>query len=179
MKIYTRTGDEGKTGVIGGRVDKDDIRVESYGTIDELNAWVGEAITRMDPALDPDLRAELMEIQHQLFDAGSDLAQVGKNRNYKVTADMTARLEELIDQYDAKCPPLRRFILPGGSPLSAAFHLCRVVTRRAERLVVTLSRKQETNEEVRRYLNRLSDLFFVLARYANVRANVADVEYRR
>ncbi len=179
MKIYTRTGDEGKTGVIGGRVDKDDIRVEAYGTIDELNAWIGEAITRMEPSLYPELLVHLTEIQHQLFDAGSDLAQVGKNRNYKVTADLITRLEEWIDRYDAECPPLRRFILPGGSSLSAAFHLCRVVTRRAERLVVTLSREQETNEEVRRYLNRLSDFFFVVARFANVRANVADVEYRR
>lgn len=179
MKIYTRTGDEGKTGVIGGRVNKDDIRVEAYGTVDEVNAFIGEALVRMDPKIHQDLIADLTEIQHELFDAGGDLAQAGKNRQYKVTAEMVTRLEQLIDKYDAECPPLERFILPGGSPVSAALHVCRVLTRRAERRVVTLSRDQETNVEVRRYLNRLSDFFFTIARTANVRAKVSDVEYKR
>jgi cob(I)alamin adenosyltransferase len=92
---------------------------------------------------------------------------------------MVTRLEQWIDKYDAECPPLRRFILPGGSPAAAALHVCRVVARRAERCVVTLCREQETNVEVRRYLNRLSDFFFTAARVANVRANVSDVEYKR
>jgi cob(I)alamin adenosyltransferase len=179
MKIYTRTGDEGKTGVIGGRVHKDDIRVEAYGTVDEVNAFIGEAIVRMDPQLHQDMIADLTEIQHELFDAGGDLAQAGKKRQYKVTAEMVTRLEQLIDKYDAECPPLQRFILPGGSPVSAALHVCRVLTRRAERRVVTLCREQEANEEVRRYLNRLSDFFFTLARAANARARVPDVEYKR
>ncbi|TCS95921.1 cob(I)yrinic acid a,c-diamide adenosyltransferase [Hazenella coriacea] len=179
MKIYTRTGDEGKTGVIGGRVHKDDIRVEAYGTVDELNAWVGEALLRMDPTSHSDLMQDLTEIQHQLFDAGGDLAQAGKQRHYKVTAEMVTQLENLIDQYDQECPPLERFILPGGSPSSVALHLCRVVARRAERCVVTLSREQETNDEVRRYLNRLSDYFFTVARTVNARAQVPDVEYKR
>jgi cob(I)alamin adenosyltransferase len=179
MKIYTRTGDEGKTGVIGGRVDKDDIRVEAYGTLDEVNAFVGEAITRLDPKLHQDLLQDLTEIQHELFDAGGDLAQAGKNRHYKVTGQMVTRLEELIDKYETECPALERFILPGGSSLSAALHTCRVLARRAERRVVTLCKAGETNDEVRRYLNRLSDFFFTVARVANVRAGVADVEYKR
>lgn len=179
MKIYTRTGDEGKTGVIGGRVNKDDIRVEAYGTVDELNAWVGEAILRMDETIHSDLMKDLTEIQHQLFDAGGDLAQVGKQRQYKVNAEMVTHLEQLIDRYDEECPPLERFILPGGAPASVALHLCRVVARRAERCVVTLSREQETNDEVRRYLNRLSDFFFTVARTVNARAQVPDVEYKR
>lgn len=179
MKIYTRTGDEGKTGVVGGRIDKDDIRVQAYGTIDELNAYVGEAVTRMDSQRHTDLITDLTQIQHELFDAGGDLAQVGENRTYKVTADMVTRLESWIDRYDSECQPLQRFILPGGSPLSAALHICRVVARRAERNVVTLTREQQTNDEVRRYLNRLSDFFFTIARVANVRAGVSDVEYRR
>jgi cob(I)alamin adenosyltransferase len=179
MKIYTRTGDEGKTGVIGGRVSKDDVRVEAYGTVDELNAFVGEAVTRLDANRDADLIQDLTEIQHELFDAGADLAQAGKKRQYKVTAEMVTRLEEWIDKYDAECKPIQRFILPGGSQGAAALHVCRVIARRAERRVVTLCSEQETNVEVRRYLNRLSDFFFTAARVANARANVSDVEYKR
>lgn len=179
MKIYTRTGDEGKTGVIGGRVDKDDIRVEAYGTVDELNAFVGEAITRMNPDVFKDLIQDFTEIQHGLFDAGGDLAQVGKERRYKVSSDMTTKLEQLIDHYDSELPPLQRFILPGGTQLASSIHICRVIARRAERNVVTLCRTEETNEEVRRYLNRLSDYFFTTARIANIRSQVSDVEYKR
>ncbi|SDX10753.1 cob(I)alamin adenosyltransferase [Marininema mesophilum] len=179
MKIYTRTGDAGQTGVIGGRVDKDDIRVTAYGTTDEVNAFVSEAIVRMDSEKHADMIQDLTEIQHELFDAGGDLAQAGKKRQYKVTAEMVSRLEEWIDRYDAEAPAIQRFILPGGSPISSALHVCRVVTRRAERLTVTLSREQETNDEVRRYLNRLSDFFFAIARAANARDGVSDTEYKR
>ncbi|WP_044642050.1 cob(I)yrinic acid a,c-diamide adenosyltransferase [Risungbinella massiliensis] len=179
MKIYTRTGDEGKTHVVGGRVMKDDVRVEAYGTVDELNAFLGEAISRLTTDRHQDLIQDLTDIQHELFDAGGDLAQVGKNRQYRVSAEMTARLEKWIDRYDSECSPLQRFILPGGTALSSAFHICRVVARRAERQVVTLCQEQETNEEVRKYLNRLSDFFFTIARVANVRENVPDVEYKR
>jgi cob(I)alamin adenosyltransferase len=179
VRIYTRTGDEGKTGVVGGRVDKDDLRVEAYGTTDEVNAFVGEAIARMDKEKHADMIRDLTEIQHELFDAGGDLAQAGKKRQYRVTAAMVSRLEEWIDRYDAETPEIQRFILPGGSEVSAALHVCRVLTRRAERRVVSLAKAQETNDEVRRYLNRLSDFFFVLARVANVRDDVGDVEYKR
>lgn len=179
MRIYTRTGDKGETGVIGGRVSKDDIQVEAYGTVDEVNSFVGEAIARMDPRKYADMIRDLTEIQHQLFDAGGDLAQKVKKRPYRVTEEMVKQLEEWIDRYDAETPEIRHFVLPGGSPVAAALHVCRVLTRRAERRVVTLCRQQETNEEVRRYLNRLSDFFFVAARVANVREGVPDVEYNR
>jgi cob(I)alamin adenosyltransferase len=179
MKIYTRTGDEGETGVVGGRVHKDDIRVEAYGTIDELNSFVGEAIARMDPTKFADLIADLTEIQHELFDAGGDLAQAGQKRNYRVTSEMVTRLENWIDRYDAECQPITQFILPGGNPVSSILHICRTVARRAERRVVSLCREQETNPEVRRYLNRLSDFFFTVARVANQRLGVPDVAYKR
>lgn len=179
MRIYTRTGDEGQTSVVGGRVYKDDIRVEAYGTTDEVNAFVSEAISRMDPEKHADMIRDLTEIQHELFDAGGDLAQAGKKRQYKVKAEMVKRLEQWIDRYDKEAPEIRRFILPGGSPVSSALHVCRVLTRRAERRVVALAREQETNVEVRRYLNRLSDFFFVVARAANAREGISDVEYKR
>ncbi|MBD1370803.1 cob(I)yrinic acid a,c-diamide adenosyltransferase [Hazenella sp. IB182357] len=179
MKIYTRTGDEGKTALVGGRVSKDDIRVEAYGTIDELNAFVGNAICKMAMDKHNDLRQHLTEIQHELFDAGADLAQVSKKRTYQITADKVTRLENWIDQYDTECAPLQRFILPGGTALAAALHICRVVARRAERRTVTLTEAGDTNVEVRRYLNRLSDFFFIAARVVNVRARVQDIEYDR
>lgn len=181
MKIYTRTGDAGQTSIIGGRVDKDDIRVEAYGTVDELNAFVGQAIGLMDPDKFGDLAADLLQIQHELFDCGSDLAKVKETEThpYKVNAEMVEHLETLIDAYDAELPEITRFILPGGSPLSAALHICRTVCRRAERHTVTLARTQEINPEVRRYLNRLSDLWFTAARLANFREGIQDVEYVR
>jgi len=180
LKIYTRTGDKGQTGVIGGRVRKDDAQVEAYGTVDELNCFVGVAMAGMDRTKFEDMLEELLTIQHELFDCGSDLAILKKEvRPYKVTPDMAERLETLIDKYDAETPDITRFILPGGSPSSAALHVCRTVCRRAERRVVTLAERQEINEHVRTYLNRLSDLFFTLARAANVREGGADVEYAR
>ncbi|SDC00888.1 cob(I)alamin adenosyltransferase [Paenibacillus sp. UNCCL117] len=180
MRIYTRTGDAGQTGVIGGRVDKDDDRVEAYGTTDELNCFVGQAMGFLDPVRDADMLDDLLEIQHELFDCGSDLALLKQElRPYKVKAEMVDRLETWIDKYDAETPDIQRFILPGGCLASSALHVCRTVCRRAERRVVTLARTQPINEEVRRYLNRLSDLFFTIARTANFRAGVPDVEYAR
>lgn len=180
MAIYTRTGDEGKTSVIGGRVDKDDSRVEAYGTIDELNGFVGQARSLMTDETFADVREQLLEIQHELFDCGSDLAYVKlSENNYKVTKEMAGRLETWIDSLETGNPPLERFILPGGSPLSAALHVCRTVCRRAERRVVTLGRSSGINPEAVIYLNRLSDYFFALARTANMRAGIADVEYVR
>lgn len=180
MRIYTRTGDKGQTGVIGGRVEKDDIRVEAYGTVDELNCFLGQAISFMDPDRYGDMLQELHQVQHELFDCGSDLALLKKElRPYKVTPDLAVRLEQMIDKYDAETPDITRFILPGGSRVSSALHVCRTVCRRAERRVVTLSRSQEINLPVLVYLNRLSDLFFTLARAANHREGTADVEYER
>ncbi len=190
MKIYTRTGDTGQTGVIGGRVYKDDIRVEAYGTIDELNCFVGQTRGLMSVKQDPlnkakelqytDIIRDLLQIQHELFDCGSDLAFVDKgSRQYKVSSQMVIQLEQWIDAYDAENEAITRFILPGGSFVSSSLHICRTVCRRAERLVVTLGKQTELNDEVLRYLNRLSDLFFTLARTANVREGTADVEYIR
>lgn len=177
MRIYTRKGDEGRTHVIGGRVDKDDSRVEAYGTIDECNACIGRVVASLDPERDKDLITDLTLIQHELFDAGADLAQERRVHPYRVDADMVSRLEGRIDHYSAQIPPIRQFILPGGCEPSSLLHLSRAVARRAERRVVTLGKRSPINDDVRRYLNRLSDLLFVMARVANARAGVADVEY--
>lgn len=180
MNIYTRTGDEGKTGVIGGRVDKDDVRVEAYGTIDELNCFVGQAISVMNSDKYITLKKDLLQIQHELFDCGSDLAILKPgSRDYKVTAEMVERLEQWIDRYDAETSDIERFILPGGSTASAVLHVCRTVCRRAERRVVTLAKQTEINTEVRRYLNRLSDFFFTVARNANLYEGIQDITYER
>ncbi|GIP38777.1 Cob(I)yrinic acid a,c-diamide adenosyltransferase [Paenibacillus sp. J31TS4] len=182
MNIYTRTGDAGQTGVIGGRVDKDDMRVEAYGTVDELNSFVGQAMAVLTKHRESfaDLLGDLLEVQHELFDCGHDLALLPKaDRPYQVTEEMTKRLEEWIDKYDAETPDITRFILPGGEEGSALLHVCRTVCRRAERRVVTLAKTEETNPEVRRYLNRLSDFFFTVARLANHRLGQPDVSYAR
>jgi cob(I)alamin adenosyltransferase len=180
MNIYTRTGDEGQTGIIGGRVEKDDIRVEAYGTVDELNCFVGQAKSLLSDAKFADLSNDLLQIQHELFDCGHDLALAKTGLYpYKVFAEMVDYIEVLIDRYDAETKDLQRFILPGGSMISSALHVCRTVCRRAERIVVTLARTQEINPEVRRYLNRLSDLFFTIARTGNFREGIADIEYER
>lgn len=183
MKIYTRTGDEGKTSVIGGRVTKDDNRVEAYGTIDELNSFVGQAVSvlvRETKANWDDLLEHLTLIQHELFDCGSDLSYAMPDpAKMKVTPAMTERLEGWIDRYEAQTPPITRFILPGGSEPAALLHVCRTVCRRAERRVVTLAQEQDCPEEVRKYLNRLSDFFFTAARAANARLELLDVEYER
>ncbi len=189
IKIYTRTGDEGETGLFGGqRVPKDDLRVEAYGTVDELNAALGIAhALRAEPELD----ALLLTLQHDLFSLGADLAtpeekdrSKGAVRIERVAASRVDRLETLIDRYEAELPPLTRFILPGGHPLAAALHGARTVCRRAERRCLTLSRslgelseadEEPINTEVIRYLNRLSDLLFVLARAANFRHSVPDI----
>lgn len=180
MKIYTRTGDQGKTSVIGGRVDKDDIRVEAYGTTDELNGFVGQTISLMDDERFHDIKADLLEIQHELFDCGSDLARLkGDIRESKVKPEMIDRLEAWIDLYDEETNDIKRFILPGGTTISSLLHICRTVCRRAERRIVTLMKHDDINEAVLRYMNRLSDLFFTLARTANARLEVNDVEYVR
>lgn len=179
MKLYTRTGDEGKTSVIGGRLDKDHIRVEAYGTTDELNSFVGLAVTKLEQPLFPDILGELEKIQHELFDCGGDLALVSTKYPYKATDDMVTFLEERIDAYIVEAPELEKFILPGGSEAAAIVHVCRTVTRRAERLVVQLQKIDETNPIVLKYLNRLSDYFFAIARVINHRYGVKDVEYER
>lgn len=180
MKIYTRSGDEGKTSVIGGRVAKDHIQVEAYGTLDELNSFVGQAVSELVGERYSDMRAALVQIQHELFDCGADLAFANPDgKTYKVQAGMVTQLEQWIDHYELENPLLKRFILPGGTKAASSLHICRTVCRRAERLIVTLAGEMTLNREVQVYVNRLSDLFFVLARTANTRGGVSDVEYVR
>ncbi|UII56191.1 cob(I)yrinic acid a,c-diamide adenosyltransferase [Cytobacillus spongiae] len=180
MKIYTRTGDQGQTSLIGGRVDKDDIRVEAYGTVDEINSFVGQAMTELDQTLFQDILADLEKIQHELFDCGGDLSNVTARRVEKLKADSIAYLEQKIDEMIEEAPALERFILPGGSKPSASIHIARTITRRAERLVVKLMKQDESTSTVAlKYLNRLSDYFFALARVINFRLQVKDVEYAR
>ncbi|MFD1929402.1 cob(I)yrinic acid a,c-diamide adenosyltransferase [Sporosarcina siberiensis] len=180
MKIYTKTGDKGQTSLIGGRVDKDDLRVEAYGTLDELNSFVGKAMTELDTTLFADMLVDLEAIQNELFDAGTDLANVMKDRHYKLSDEPVEVLEQRIDALMEEAPPLEKFILPGGSPAAATLHIARTVTRRVERQTVTLMKASEdVSPIVARYLNRLSDYFFVAARIVNARLNIADNEYVR
>jgi cob(I)alamin adenosyltransferase len=180
MKLYTRTGDKGQTSIIGGRVDKDDIRVEAYGTVDEVNCFVGQAVTQLDSAVFSDVMADLEKIQHELFDCGGDLANVAKKRELKLTREAVDYLEKKIDELIAEAPALERFILPGGVPASASIHIARTVTRRAERLVVSLRKADpEVSDAALQYLNRLSDYFFALARVINFRLGEKDIEYIR
>lgn len=171
-KIYTRTGDDGTTGLVRGpRRMKYDLRVECYGTVDEANSFIGMA--RLSTASMPKLDRLLARIQNDLFDLGSDLATPGKDPEggeptLRITQAQTDWLEEQIDYYNEGLQPLRSFVLPGGTPLAVALHLARTVTRRAERLVVELLAKEpDTSTAVLVYLNRLSDLLFVMARVAN------------
>jgi cob(I)alamin adenosyltransferase len=180
MRLYTRTGDKGKTSIIGGRVEKDDIRVEAYGTVDEVNCFVGQAITQLNPKLFADVLEDLEKIQHELFDCGGDLANVTKSRELKLTKESVDYLEKKIDELIVEAPKLERFILPGGAPAAASIHLARTVTRRAERLVVSLLKADpDVSETALQFLNRLSDYFFALARVINFRLNLQDVEYVR
>jgi cob(I)alamin adenosyltransferase len=159
-KIYTRTGDDGTTGLGDGtRVPKDGERVEAYGTVDELNSAIGVLLAI--PGLPPDATASLTEIQHELFDMGGELCIPGHR---VITEQHILRLEDTLDGFNDSLPPLKEFILPGGGPAAAACHLARTIARRAERRVLTLSRVESVSPEVVKYLNRLSDLLFVLAR---------------
>lgn len=180
MKIYTKTGDKGKTSLIGARVRKDDLRVEAYGTIDELNSFVGKAMTELEVNKFQDMLTDLETIQNELFDAGGDLSVVLEERNYKLGEESIERLEERIDELMDEAPPLERFILPGGSPAAATLHIARTVTRRAERRTVTLMNEaDDVPTPVVRYLNRLSDYLFVAARIVNARLSIKDNEYVR
>ncbi len=178
-KIYTRTGDDGTTGLLGpGRVLKSALRVEAYGEVDELNAVLGRA-----RALDADraLDGELAGIQSRLFHVGAELATTDPAMLAKLTRigdEDVAVLERLIDRLDAELAPLTAFILPGGTPLAAELHVARTVCRRAERRVVALMQGEAVEPRLARWLNRLADLLFVMARWSNRRAGVADVEWR-
>ena len=178
MKIYTRTGDSGETGLFDGtRVSKADPRVAAYGDVDELNAWLGLARAALD---DAQLAGMVERIQGDLFALGSRLADPAHKIADRVTkasvgGEDAARLEGWIDELEAELPPLRRFILAGGSRPGAAFHVARTVCRRAERAIVSLEPPVE--QEILVYVNRLSDLLFVLARVANHRSSTPELEW--
>lgn len=181
MKIYTRTGDAGSTGLFGGpRVSKDDDRIEAYGTVDELNATLGMArAAGVGPAVD----AQLEQIQHELFSIGAELATPDPDEHHLriITSSHVRRLEDWIDQHETALPALKHFILPAGAAAATQLHLARAICRRSERRVVTLVRRHETSvsEDVLVYLNRLSDLLFVMTRVVNRHAGVDEVEWIR
>jgi cob(I)alamin adenosyltransferase len=178
MKIYTKRGDDGETALLGNvRVPKDDLRINAYGTLDELNACLG--IILSESGLDFLLKAILTRIQNELFQVGAELATPkGKSAGIRlISAIETEQLEKEIDEMDMALPPLKAFILPGGSPISSHLHLARTVSRRAEREITTLHRVEPQRSELMRYINRLSDFLFIAARHANQVQGVADVPW--
>jgi cob(I)alamin adenosyltransferase len=173
-KIYTRTGDDGTTGLgDGSRVPKDSARVEAYGTVDELNSSIGVLLAV--PDLPQAIGECLTEVQHELFDLGGELCIPGHEA---IRAEQVTRLEQALDALNDKLPPLKEFILPGGGPAAAACHVARTVARRAERRACTLARGESVSPEVLRYLNRLSDLLFVMARVLARHERGAEVLWR-
>lgn len=159
-KIYTRTGDDGTTGLgDGSRVDKDDPRVEAYGTVDEANSAIGVVLA--SPSVPEDVRACLTDVQHDLFELGGELCIPGYRA---IEEPFVEHLERELDRLNADLPSLKEFILPGGGPAAAACHVARTVVRRAERRTRSLAKRETVRGEVLRYLNRLSDLLFVIAR---------------
>ncbi len=182
MRIYTKTGDKGETSLVGGgRVPKDNLRIEAYGTVDELNALLGivAASSRENTLL-----KILKRLQNDLFIVGADLATpdpiVHKERSIpRIAASHVEALESIIDKIDAKLAPLSYFILPGGNRIAAELHFARTVCRRAERAVVRLSRSDAVNPHIVVYLNRLSDLLFVLARWVNHRRRRKEIRWEK
>jgi len=174
-KVYTRTGDAGQTSLVSGtRVDKDDVRVEAYGTIDELNSNLGVLLhsTKLD---NPEVIAIVRKAQNKLFNIGGYLANDKADKLYGVTQEDVAELERMMDQMNETIPPAQGFVLPGGTRLSAQADRCRTITRRAERRVVTLAKVAAVDPLVLEYLNRLSDFFFVFARYNNIQNQVEEI----
>jgi cob(I)alamin adenosyltransferase len=174
-KIYTRTGDDGTTGLGDGmRVPKDSLRVEAYGTVDEANSAVGMVLSH--ESLPPEIRRCLIDVQHDLFDLGGELCIPG----HRIIADAQVdRLEQQLDRFNEDLPPLKEFILPGGGAAAASCHLARAICRRAERRCWSLARVETVAPEVTNYLNRLSDLLFVLARVLARQSVDGEVVWRR
>jgi cob(I)alamin adenosyltransferase len=176
-RVYTRTGDDGTTGLGGGqRVPKDSMRIAAFGTVDELNSHIGSALAA---GLNDAIAGSLRTIQNELFHLGSDLCVLEEDKTRMPVPRIEERhvvaLESLMDRLTEELPPLENFVLPGGSPGAAALHVARTVCRRAERLVVALSRREAVGAFTVRYLNRLSDALFVMARHENRRRGVPDV----
>ena len=174
MKIYTKTGDDGTTGIQNGaRISKTDSRIQAYGMVDEINSFLGIILSKLD---EKDLENLITKIQNDLFVVGSDLSNPDlKNTQNRVNDEMIKTLEENIDNLEKKLPPITNFILPGGHEIAALVHVSRSITRRAEIFVIFFSEKEKINNNCIIYLNRLSDLLFVIARTINQRKNVKDV----
>lgn len=180
-KVYTRQGDGGETRLGGGqKVAKDSIRIKTYGTVDELNSVIGIALA-FEPT--PAVKGALTNIQHQLFTLGGDLCVLEEDKQrwqMKVITEADVEgLEKLMDELNEELQPLEDFILPGGTKAAAFLHQARCVCRRAERLAVELSRKEKVGKQVIKYLNRLSDALFVLARYENFQSGMSDVYWQK
>jgi len=177
MKIYTKTGDDGNTGLQGDfRISKSHSRIMAYGTVDEANAAIGIVLTN---TLDEDIRQVLTQIQNELFLLGSDLSNQNLNDlKNRISLDRVEKLEEFIDKFELELSPITNFILPGGNVAAAQIHQVRTIVRRAETLVVKLSDKNEINSNCIKYLNRLSDLMFVMGRLINKRNDVEDIIWK-
>jgi cob(I)alamin adenosyltransferase len=178
MKVYTKTGDKGETSLIGGvRIEKDDIRIESYGTVDELNSFVGLLSDRTNKQLNlKSVSIQLAQVQHYLFVVGSNLATSKESKTSsipKLDENQIEFLEKCIDDFERELPVMTNFILPGGDELISLAHCCRTICRRAERRVVAL----QTNPDIVKYLNRLSDYFFVLARYVALKLEKDEIKW--
>lgn len=182
-KIYTKTGDQGLTSLYGGqRIPKFKTRVEVFGSLDELNSAIGTALSAIK---DTEIRSPLLQIQNTLFNIGAEAAEGGTKAkrmiddSLRVGEAQVAELEKLIDHFDAQLPPMTGFILPGGSPAGAPLHLARSICRRGERRLAQLAEEEEVNPNSLKYVNRLSDLLFVLARSVNARDGVAESPWQK
>jgi cob(I)alamin adenosyltransferase len=177
VKIYTRTGDDGTTGLQGGtRVSKSNLRIKAYGLVDEINAKIGVIISNK---IDKDVNDLLVKIQNDLFVLGSDLSNSDlSDKKNRVTEEMIKNLEKNIDQFEKELTPITNFILPGGHLLASIIHEARTITRRAETELISLDEKEKVNKECKKYLNRLSDLLFVISRTINKRKGVNDIIWK-
>lgn len=179
MKIYTKTGDLGQTSLLGGkRLPKNDLRIEAYGTVDELNSFTG--LVR-DHLTDEALKLFLIEVQDRLFTIGSNLAAAGETEKFKIPKISESDIEILekeMDKMDAELPPMRTFVLPGGNVVVSHAHVCRTVCRRAERRCVELMQHEQIEAIIVKYLNRLSDYFFVLSRYLTQKTGAEEIPWK-
>jgi len=177
MKIYTKTGDDGTTGVQGGkRISKSNLRIKAYGVIDELNAIIGLVLSKK---FDDDIEDLFRNIQNDLFVVGSDLSNPDlSNMKNRITTEMVTNIEKNIDRLENELPPITNFILPGGHEVASLIHIARTIARRAETIVISLNEKEKINDECKKYLNRLSDLLFVIARTVNKKNGFSDIIWK-
>jgi len=182
MKIYTKTGDQGKTSLYGGeRVSKDSVEIDAVGVLDEVSSWLGVIVATSDKSNKIDVKT-LQREQHNIFIVSSYIAMIkdAKLRNTYILSDKVVQtLEKEIDNWQNSLKPLKQFILPGGSELASEMFLARTVVRRAERIIIKLNEKYLINQKILKYLNRLSDWMFVLARYQNKQSNVSDILWEK